>query len=253
MKINLLILLLLLNSLFLFARNNNSKNLYLSIAASYMELKDEINFGQVYIGPDATLEFGYLVKDEDKIIDYSFSFGGGGKIYNDSWGFRWEISPVDFVYGFNLLNKEKISLYLGPSLNIDYGIQNYPDMHSGFLNWMTSYSLGIDSQVFFKIRNTSFKVQIRNSLLSLTGRPEKERDQYYFSLNIGDIISNTHSNMSLSPFYEYLETGVNLEMMLGQRHSLAFDFQYNAYFIEPIYKELNFSIQYTFFFKGANQ
>ncbi len=248
----LLVIFLFLNIFILSAHESyDFKSLYLSLTTSYMELKDDINFGLTYIGPDAIIGFGYKEKDENKIINYEFSFGAGGKLFSESWGFRWEISPADFSYSFNILNKEKVSLYLGPGLNIKYGIQNYPDMHSGWLNWMTSYNLGINTEIYLKIGKGSFKVQFRNSLLSLTSRPELERDQYYFSLELSDIISDTHSNMSLTPFFQYLETGLNVEMLLGENHTLALDLQYNGYFIEPLYKELFFSIKYTYFFKGA--
>jgi len=227
-------------------------SLYISFSASYMELKDQINLGFVFIGPDAAIDVGYMERDDRRLIDYTFSTGGGGKKYNETMRIRGELSPVDFTYSFNIFNKNKTSIYIGPSLNVKYGLQSLPDMHGEFLSWMTNYTIGFNATAFFQLGRIPVKFQIRNSLFSLTSRPEIDKISEYSSQNIWEFISNSHSNMQFSTFYQYLETGLSAELMLNDQHSLALEFQYNLYFEEPEFEEMFFTIFYTFYFKGVD-
>ena len=223
---------------------------YVSVSASYFELKDRINHGFVFIGPDAGLAFGIRNMRAGRYFDYSLSLDGGGKIALDSWGFRWAISPVNFAYAFNVHTANETALYAGPAFFVNYSIQNYPDMHSGWLNWMTNYSLGLHLAGRTNVRGKTLNVQMRNAILSLTSRPESQRDQYYFSLRASDILGDTHSNMRLSPIYDYVQTDLRAEVFLGERSSLAYLFHYTKYVDAPTFQQLSHGLKYTFYFNS---
>jgi len=251
MKKILITIFLILVSLTVYSiEKSEYRSRYLSFTASYMELKDQINHGFVFRGPDVVFEYGVQKLNPNRYMEYSFSLGGGGKTALDSWGFRWETSPVNYSYLFKTFNIKESVIYFGPEFSVNYNIQNYPDLHTGHLNWMTNYSIGFQLLGLTSYRGKTIKLHFRNSLLSLTSRPKEQRDQHYFSIKPGDIIADTHKNMSLDPFYKFFRTKLGAELKITQRSSISYEFHYVGFSDSPEFQQLNHAIKYTFYFNG---
>lgn len=75
-----LILILMIISVKVNAQNPPShRSPHLSFSASYMELKDQINHGFVFRGPDVVIEYGIQRLTSLRYFNYSFSVVAVGK------------------------------------------------------------------------------------------------------------------------------------------------------------------------------
>jgi len=115
---------------------SDSGSKYIGFSASYMELKDQLNHGFVFAGPDVKFEYGSRKIDSQQYRQLSAALSGGGKTALGSWGFRWAASPFQMNRSYNIHQGESLAIYCGPDFSINYNLQNYPDMHSGHLSWM---------------------------------------------------------------------------------------------------------------------
>jgi len=249
MKIALTVLVLMVSgavSLAGEAPDEGSK--YLAFSASYLEVKDQYNHGFVFSGPDVKFEYGVRKINSRRFLQWSVSLAGGGKTALGSWGFCWAVSPFQITRSFNIYSSEKTDLYCGPDFSINYNLQNYPDMHSGHLSWMTSYSLGLHLLAVTEFSGKKLIIQNRTSLLSATSRPEAERDQHYYSLNAGDIFSDMHSNLTFQAANDFFRSDFSFELMLSEQSSLTYCFEYQSYLQEMEFKQLNHALTYTYYF-----
>lgn len=225
---------------------------FLSVGVSYLEIKDELNHGLVFKGPDVSLEYGFQKIDSTRYFGFSGSLSGGGKTAVGSWGFRWSMSPINTHYLYRIGNGRGSNIYLGPSFQVSYNVQNYSEMHAGPIIWMTSYDLGIYLSGIFKLNDRLIEFHFRNTLGALSGRPEEERDPYYFSTNFGENFSYMHSNMVFGTVNSFNQTelGATLFLSPGKRaKAISYHFQYTGYFNAPEFRQLSHSIEYTWFFK----
>ncbi len=214
-----------------------------------MELKDQFNHGFVFRGPDLVIQFGFERQNINRIFDYSFSLGGGGKTTLDSWGFRWAINPINLSYAVNVTPASKAALFLGPALYMNYSIQNYPEMHTGHLNWMTNYSLALQILGVIPVKKKNLNIQLTTALISLVSRPETNRDPYFFSTKAADIIRNINSNLKLASSADFLRTNLSIGFNLGAKRFLAYELQYISHSGQPQFHQLSHALRYVFYFR----
>lgn len=252
MKNYIFIFFILSSQLETFSQQKVFKGNFFSIGVSYLEIKDELNHGFVFKGPDISLGYGFQNIDSARYFTYSGSISGGGKTAVGTWGFRWSLSPVNTHYLIRINEKSKSTVYLGPSFLVSYNVQNYSELHAGPIIWMTSYDLGIKLSAIIDLNEKLIELQFRNTVGALSGRPEAERDPYYFTTNFGENFSNMHSNMKLGTVNTSNQTEVKITLFLNskmQTKGLSYNFQYTGYFNDPEFRQLSHSIEYTWYFK----
>jgi len=250
MKPILLSFLLLLLFSSSYAQPSGINGKYISAQASYLELKDTLNHGLVYRGPDVSFTYGYQQIDSSRYFNYHASLGGGGKVTNGTWGFTWLLSPADVYYGWRIAKRTKAQVYLGPSLQINYLAQNYPAMHAGPISWLSSYDLGVQLSGFFQVKNKNIELQLRNTLVGLSSRPAVKRDPYYFSTSISENFADLHSNMVVGTISTYNLTELNASLFFNRKkrtHALSYTFQYAGYFNAPAFRQVYHGVRYTWY------
>lgn len=246
----LLIITLILTSQLSYSQITDYKGSALTVGLSYFELKDELNHGLVFRGPDIRLSYGYEILDSSKYFSYNFSLGGGGKTTKGTWAGTWYLSPINSHYSWNINNQANSRFYLGPSFKVQYNIQNYPELHAGSILWMTSYELGFHFSSFITLKNKIIELSLQNSLLSLNSRTPEERDPYYFTTKIGENFSDIHSNMSIGSFSQYNQTEISATIYFEgkkRKTSLGYTFNFTGYFDSPTYTQVFHQISYKWF------
>ena len=246
----LIIIILLLTAQISYSQITDYKGSTLALGLSYLELKDELNHGLVFRGPDIRLSYGYEIKDSSKYFSYNFGIGGGGKTTKGTWAGTWYLSPINSHYSWNIKSKTNNRFYLGPAFKVQYNIQNYPELHAGPILCLTSYELGFHFSVFIPIKENTIELSIQNSMLSLNSRTPKERDPYFFTTKIGEIFSDIHSNMSIGSFGQYNQTEISATIYFNgnkRRKSLSYTFNYTGYFDSPTYVQVFHQFSYKWF------
>lgn len=231
------------------AQESNFHGNFITAGASYLELKDELNHGFVFKGPDADITFGLNRIGPEHYFSYSLSIAGGGKTAAETWGFRWFFSPLDMQYSWNIARSNKWSLYLGPRVFVGYDVQNYPEMHAGPIIWLTNYNLGFNLSAFTHIWGNPTRLELKNSVFSATSRPDIGRDPYYFTTDVGENFSDMHQNMvwgSLDKF-ESTEMSITMQLNNGKRpaRSISYVFNYLRYRNPPELQQLFHAIRFT--------
>ncbi len=245
---------LILLPTFLFSQKWTYQGNYLSLGISYLELKDELNHGLVFRGPDLSLAFGNQLLDDQRYFQYSVLLAGGGKTTIGTWGFKWTFAPLNTHYSFGVVNSEKLNLYLGPGLRAQYSVYNYPDLHAGPIIWMSNYNLELNATAFFELGSKKIITQLDHSLLGWSSRPDLERDPYFFSTKIGDNFRDIHQNMIFGSQDTYQQTKLNISLLWeGKKRwkALSYQLEFLAYYDQAAFRQLSHSIHYTWFFKKS--
>lgn len=233
-----------------FGQAPDYKGSKLSIGLSYLELKDEFNYGIVFRGPDIRTSYEYESVDSSNHFNYTFSLGGGGKTAKGTWAGTWYLSPISTHYLWRLGNAEN-RFYLGPSFIAQYNIQNYPELHAGPIFWMTSYELGFQFSCFLATNGKLIELSLQNSLVSLTSRPSEERDPYYFTTSIVENFSDLHSDLTVSSFNKYIQTQLTASLHLKgkkRKKAISYSFNFLNYNESPNFTQLFHQFRYTWFF-----
>ncbi len=237
----------------MFSQEREYKGSFILVGVSYLELKDELNHGFVFKGPNVKIEYGFQKIDSTRYFEYSASFNGGGITTKDTWSFMGSLTPVNIHYSYNILKNDKLNLYLGPSFLINYNVQSYPDLHAATSAlWLTNYDIGFNISGFLNIKERLVELKLRNTLFAFSSRPETERDPYYFTKKIGKTFSNIHNNMEFGSVNKYFQTEFNAIAYFNSKKrtkSIAYVFQYTNYSNEPAFKQMQHSIKYTWYLK----
>jgi hypothetical protein len=222
---------------------------FLSFSADYLELKDQLNHGFVFRGPDVSLWVGMRRDVGSGWLDYSFRLSGGGKTALGTWGFRWAVAPVNIAYLATVYAKDGAVLSVGPSIRAEYDIQNYPDLHTGLLNWVTSYAIGIRIVAGAEIRSRGVRAELEADLAGAVSRPALDRDPQLFSLRPGDILRNAHDGLRFVQPTDFLRTSISIGTAVGRAGFLDYRFVFVGFFDRPSYRQLSHGLQYQRFFR----
>ena len=248
-KLTTILLLILLQNA-VFSQEQAKGGSFFTVGLAYLELKDGLNHGLVFKGPDLSFEYGIERLNNRRYYSYSISVAGGGKTQINSWGFTWLLSPVNAHYSWKVFEKGDSWIFLGPSMLVNYRVQNYTELHAGPISWLTSYDLGFQASGFFNLKNKSIKVHLRNTVAGWNSRPPEERNPYYFTTKIGDNFSDMHSNMVFGTINKYSQTELSVALLLGaekRQKALAYTVQYTGYFPSPAYRQVIHGIKYTWY------
>jgi len=247
---------LIMTSLLSYSQIIDYKGSTFSAGLSYYELKDELNHGLVFRGPDIRLSYGYAIIDSTKYFNYSFGLGGGGKTTRGTWAGTWLISPFNSHYAWKIKSNTNTKFYIGPSLNANWNIQNYPELHAGSILWMTSYELGFHFSSFIPVRGKILELSIQNSLLSMTSRTPKNGDPYYFTTQVGENITDIHGEMSIGFFNQYNQTEISATVnFMGKKRKsfLSYTFNFIGYFDNQSYTQIYHQLNYKWFLKKVEK
>jgi hypothetical protein len=240
---NILSVILLLNAGGLFSQDMGKKIQHsISFKSSFIQIKDEFNYGLVNNGLDLAGEYSLTLSGERYTIAYKAGLGFGAN-YKQGLGLAWSFKPVDVYYGFRLNNSPSVPVTLGPYLAGYYMLQLYPELQSGHMFWFSSYELGPRLLVSQPLKGRILHTSVSSSMASLNSRPEVRTEEYYYSLTFADFVRNPHSNMIFGFLNVFNHTQFILELAApDKKGSIGYEFNYMGYLNAPTFKYVSHSI-----------
>jgi hypothetical protein len=185
---------------------------------------------------------------------YEFKLMLGAPFAKDVVAMNFSIKPLEAAYAWNI-PVNKFGLKIGPSLKMEYNIQFYPDLQSGYYYWLTNYSAGVEVFAHYKVKNAIFKLKAFNNLFGFVSRGEIYEDPYFFDRKFSDIFSDVHSNfnfVSLGTFNNsFFE--IRYQKKASSRIAFSYVFDYFVYTDDPAIKFLNQSLRLTFIPRSKNE
>ena len=243
-KYSILVLVCLLGTGQVFAQPGKITSTHLlGFGLQYHQIKESANYGLVNQGLNLSLNYDYQKLKINRIFSYTpiIAFGPN---YRNGLGLNWHFKFVDFYYGYKICNKDNRSLYLGAYTSINYLLELYPEMQSGHMFWFTTMEIGPKLQWLLNFGERKVTVKASTSVAGYTSRPEESTEQYFYSLNLGDIISDSHSNLQFGSFNNFNHTFLEVSYAnpVKNKLSLGYAFEYFGYYNAPTYSYLTHSI-----------
>ena len=219
------------------------KTHHLGFGLQYHQIKESSNYGLVNQGLNLSLNYDYQKLNNNRLFSYNpiIAFGPN---YRYGLGLNWHFKLLDFFYAYRICDKANRSLYLGPYASVNYLLQLYPEMQSGHMFWFTTMEIGPKFQWFLNFGDRKVTVKASTSIAGFTSRPVESTEPYFYSLNIGDIISDSHSNLKFGSFNNFNHTffEVSYANPAKNKLSLGYAFEYFGYYNAPAYSYLTHSI-----------
>lgn len=217
-----------------------------SLAASYLQVDESLNYGLIFRGPSVAYGLSYQWESGPALINYEF---GAGLAYlrspQEVEGAVINMAPVRISYLLKPVASKKV--YIGPSLIAAYNFALYPDLQSGYSFWFTHYSLGAEFVYVPDARSVPLSFRFRTSLMGATSRPPLERDAYFFDLSFSSALEDLHSNLNFGSWNVYnvsdLEIGWHPKR---NRLSFSYALQYAGYYDDPRLTILNHQFKVLF-------
>lgn len=252
MKSTLLLVLYALLSLTGFSQTRIYQGSYLSVGAAHLQLKDQLNHGLVFSGPDILVSYGIQRISPNQHFELGTALITGGISSDGTWAFRASLSPIQTHYAWNLVKNPSFCLYLGPAFQAVYDVQGYPELHAGPISWMAYYDLGLFLSATFPLANKPVEVQLQHTTFSLSSRPSPDRDPYYFSAQVGENVGDMHRNMSFGSLDRFQQIHLQARIYLNSNRSLTYDFRYTAYNETPQLEIILHGLAYTWYLRKSN-
>ena len=234
---------LLLNAGGIFAQETDKKIHHLiTFKPSFIQIKDEFNYGLVHNGLDLAGEYSLSLSGERYSFEYKATLSFGAN-YKQGLGLALSFKPFDLFYGFKMNDNPSIQLTLGPYTAGYYMWQLYPELQSGKMFWLSSYEVGPRFRIPLPLKGRILHLSVSSSLASLNSRPEMTTEEYYYSLTFADFVRNPHSNMTLVSIKDFNHTQLLMELAdSDKKFSMGYEFNYMGYLNAPAFKYMAHSI-----------
>ena len=225
------------------AQTDESPKHYLGFSTQYHQIKEAANYGLVNQGLNLGMNYSYHKQNGKRVFSYTPNFAFGPN-YRNGLGLNWHFRLVDFTYGFQICKRENRTLYLGGYGAINYLLQLYPEMQSGHMYWFTTMEVGPKFYWNIKLNERLITISAGNSLMGFTSRPIAQTEQYYYSLNLGDIIKDINSNLEFGSYNKFNHTFFEIDYTNQSRSKIiiGYAFEYFGYYDAPTYSYMTHSI-----------
>jgi hypothetical protein len=110
-------------------------------SAGFIQVKEAANYGLVFRGPSFGFGMRWEFPSVKHLLFYEYSLGPGVMFAKNIAGLDFSFKPADLGYLWKI-PAGKINLFAGPSVKMQYDVQFYPDLQSGYDYWLTSYAAG---------------------------------------------------------------------------------------------------------------
>jgi hypothetical protein len=233
---------ILLFSVNAYSQENNTsigKTHTLSFKTQYIQVKDALNYGLVYNGPNLGVAYSYKKSTDENMLTYSPEVYFGG-LFAKGGGFSWRFKPIDIFYGLNLKSRH---ITIGAYLSTDYQWQQYPELHGGRLYWFSSIEIG--PKIAYELHTNSYLLNIcfSNSLAGFTSRPKQTNEPYFYSFSLSEFINVANQNLDFGSFNQFNRTKLEIKLNPDswKRFSIGYSFEYFGYYQEPSLSYLSHS------------
>lgn len=206
----------------------------LGFQTQFFQVKEGANYGLVFNGLNLVIAYDFVTEANKRLTTYSADLAFGVN-FNKGTGLNWHFKPVDFFYGFEIVNKTQQKLHLGPYVAANYQWQIYPELQSGHMFWFSIIDIGPKAVYRMPIGNKNFKISLSNSIAGFASRPVPSTETHFYSFQFSDFLTNAHKNLEFGSFDLFNHTNFEFEWLKvnKKRLSIAYEFEYFGYYKDP--------------------
>lgn len=225
-------------------QNEVTKQHSLIFKPQFFQVKDAFNYGLVYSGFNLAIGYEYEEKSENALWNYSANMAFGPD-FGKGIGLNWQFQPFNLFYGFNV-SGSSWQLYLGPYISANYIWDIYPFLQSGHLYWCSTYEIGPRIITSFPGRFNGLSASFSAMSFGLTSRPKPATESYFYSMTIGDFITNAHSDMKFGSLdlFDHFILGLEYTNPKANRFSIGYVTDFINYTTSPAFKYLTHTINF---------
>lgn len=211
-----------------------------SFKTQYIQIKDALNYGLVYSGPNLGVAYSYEKNTNTTLLIYSPEIYFGG-LFNKGGGFSWRFKPIDIFYGGKLMSNQ---ITIGGYFSTDYQWQQYPELQGGRLFWFSTIEIGPRIEYALPYKSGVLTINFSNSIAGFTSRPEYITETYYYEFSISEFISVANQNLTFGSFNLFNRTqfGATMKPNSWKRLTLGYSFEYFGYYKAPTLSFVSHSI-----------
>lgn len=212
-------------------------------STSYLQIKENANYGLVFSGPALDIGMRWEIPSGSHSLLYEYKIGLGLPFSKKIIGLNMSFKPADLSYLWNIW-VGKMAMHVGPALRLQYDVQFYPDLQSGYDYWMTNYSTGIRAIASVPFNWGTVSMSLFNSIMGFTSRTTPYGDPYYFDLGFGEVLKDIHSNLKFSGPGSFDNTSVGITCLFKKhsRLSVSYLVDYYGYYGHDKFQMLNHSV-----------
>ena len=213
----LLLLLLVLLPCNCFAGNWQRSFFY---PGQFIQIKEAANYGLVFSGPSAGLGFQASRHWGKNSFVYENSLALGLPFARNLMGVNFMLQPAHVVYSRELAEGNP-ALWAGGFFRVQYDVQFYPGLQSGFQYWLTQFSPGISIGTAFSIPAGTIGLSMSGSVAGFTSRTGPYTNPYFFDLSPGQVLRNAHRGLRYSGPRQYLNASLQLGYQANKQSRTA--------------------------------
>lgn len=214
----------------------SSKKHSIGLIIANLQVKESLNLGLVFIGPQFDLQYGFTKTIHKHILKYEAEVGGAILKSRKMEGFNIHFKPLDFSYFYMVMQTKKSQLSVGGNLLLNYNYQLYPDLQGGQSYWLSQIQISPTFMYTLKLPKNSIELQISNSLFGFVSRPPIDRNPYFFKISFNEFVSNANSHFMGGSFNSFNYTHLRISYILeSSKRNYIFGYQmsYFEYYKEP--------------------
>ena len=160
----------------------------------------------------------------------------------------------DYKYLFNIIKNERLSYYLGPVVDLQYGASayfNWDESHLYFANYLGG---GIGSRITYSLGDKSLDFNLDIPFISCIFRPENNRQYKIDDMTFGGIFKNLSSNPEGALPYKNFFVKAGLDMKYKSKRSktrsVGYNFKYHYMHASDgnPFQNIEHSVSYKFIF-----
>jgi hypothetical protein len=218
-----------------------------SLSAGFLQLKEALNLGLVFNGGQLGFQYTYRKIFASGEFSYQPGLAYGIGFSRGMHATQFHLDIADLSYLHDLYKTDAHAIKLGVDFTGNYNYERYPDLQSGHLFWKTEIGLSLRLKYNYTWKGQQLSLNVSNSFMGLTSRPQPEPDPYFYSLRLADYIRYAHSHMKFGSLNRYDHTRVSLEYYFNtaKRHSIMAGIDYLGLFYAPRYQQLTYFIQWS--------
>jgi len=220
----------------------------LSVSTEFMQIKDKINQGLVFNGPQLSVSWHKLWSFSYFEMIYRPQIGIGAGFTRGITSIALSIKPADLDFMCSVWKYgERQTLKMGINLKANYNYQVYPGLHGGHLFWFTEIGTAVAIEYKYRWDKREFSLYFANSLFGFTSRPSPTVNSYDYSRTFGDFIKFAHQDMRFGSFNSYNHTTLQVlfNPNVSKRHSFSIGIDYLGGYYNPRFESLSYSFNWT--------
>lgn len=212
----------------------------IKLKTQFVQFKDDFTYNLAFSGINLMAAYAFNRESKERLMIIHSEIGFGAS-FNKGAGLAWRFKPLDLFYGYKT---QLLPFTIGAYLAADYQWQQYSELQGGRLFWFSTIEAGPEVRYNLPLGPRTIAITFSNSLFGLSSRPAPSTERYFYSFNFSEFISSAHENLKFGSYNIFNRTLLEIEWLrpAQKRFSLAYQFEYFAYYRSPMVNFLNHSL-----------